>query len=145
MRGVVRDELERARPQQIADATEAAKSALESSFVDLGGLPQVRGVVALWGELVDTGLLDRLRAMSAAPHLSLDVLEQRSKLATQQAVAYALKETASLRDSTDRLLQHLPGFINAIASVPALANLIRQQRLEIDALKAADEAHVDFG
>lgn len=67
-------------------------------------------------------------------------LENRIQVGTAQAIAFAIANTEKIASDNAKILQHLPGFLNAAASIPALANLIKAYRDEAGDIQSISQS-----
>lgn len=59
-----------------------------------------------------------------------ETVERRVQLGVQQAIAYAAERVDQLSSNNEAILHHLPGFLNAAATVPALARKLASQQVQ---------------
>lgn len=64
-----------------------------------------------------------------------DEIESRIQLGVQQAMAFAATRVEEVSKKNEKMLQHLPGVLNATATVPALANMLKTYREELKSVR----------
>jgi hypothetical protein len=68
-------------------------------------------------------------------HVINPSVEKRIQLGVKQAIAYAANRTGMLRSFDTSIQQHMPAFLNAVATVPALSRKILECEKKIAALQ----------